>query len=234
MPKKSTSEEFIARAKLVPQHQGKGYDYSRVKYKTNNTTVEIICPTHKAFWQTPSNHLIGNGCQTCTNKAVLTNKSVDAKLVGRPIQRISDIVGAKTKNWWQCLAKGCNHKWESTPNCILNTGGGCPRCGQNGFKSELPSVIYVYAINEEHCGYGISNNFVRRNEQHQHNFKKCGVVAELIATFECSGREAQRVELLLRRGFEVVNAGIDGFRREATHIHNLPRVLDFIETNLVM
>ncbi len=58
----SNVEEFIKKAKMI---HGEQYDYSKVNYINNHTKVCIICPEHGEFWQTPSKHLIGNGCPKC-------------------------------------------------------------------------------------------------------------------------------------------------------------------------
>jgi len=41
------------------------YDYSLVNYVNNKTKVEIICPEHKIFKQSPIDHIRGCGCPTC-------------------------------------------------------------------------------------------------------------------------------------------------------------------------
>ena len=56
------TESFITKAKNL---HGDKYDYSKVEYKGINENVCIICPKHGEFWQTPSNHLNGCGCQKC-------------------------------------------------------------------------------------------------------------------------------------------------------------------------
>lgn len=53
---------FIEKAKEI---HGNKYDYSKVEYVNNSTKVCITCPEHGEFWQTPSNHLKGNGCPKC-------------------------------------------------------------------------------------------------------------------------------------------------------------------------
>lgn len=58
----SNTEEFIKRASKV--HYNK-YDYSKVEYIRNSEKVCIICPRHGEFWQTPANHLQGQGCPKC-------------------------------------------------------------------------------------------------------------------------------------------------------------------------
>lgn len=59
-----TTEEFVERARRV---HGDKYDYSRSVYLTSHGKVEIICPEHGSFWQSPATHTMGNkaGCPGC-------------------------------------------------------------------------------------------------------------------------------------------------------------------------
>lgn len=57
---------FVARARAM---HGDKYDYSRVNYGSALEKVEIVCPKHGAFWQTPANHGHGYGCQKCVSGA---------------------------------------------------------------------------------------------------------------------------------------------------------------------
>lgn len=58
----SNTERFIISAKEV---HGDHYDYSKVDYKGKDVKVEIICPIHGSFWQTPHDHISGCGCKFC-------------------------------------------------------------------------------------------------------------------------------------------------------------------------
>jgi hypothetical protein len=62
--------------KCVKTH-GDTYDYSRVKYDTCHTPVDIICKKHGAFSQRPSAHWRGAGCPHCA-EACRTSKEEDA------------------------------------------------------------------------------------------------------------------------------------------------------------
>ena len=62
MSRRKTTEQFIEEAKRV---HGDKYDYSNVTYINNKVKVEIICPKHKSFFQTPNDHLNGCGCKDC-------------------------------------------------------------------------------------------------------------------------------------------------------------------------
>ena len=62
-----TIQEFINRSIKTHDIQ---YDYSRVKYVNNLTPVEIICPKHGAFMQTPAEHMMGANCPRCVGNVV--------------------------------------------------------------------------------------------------------------------------------------------------------------------
>ncbi|AUR86672.1 hypothetical protein NVP1088O_24 [Vibrio phage 1.088.O._10N.261.46.A1] len=61
--KRLTTDEFILRARKV---HGNTYDYSDSTYTTSHTKIEIICPTHGKFYQTPTCHLSGGRCLECS------------------------------------------------------------------------------------------------------------------------------------------------------------------------
>lgn len=60
-----TKETF---AEIGNQVHGGKYDYSKVIYTYNKAPVEIICPIHEEFWQTPNYHMNGGGCPRCTKR----------------------------------------------------------------------------------------------------------------------------------------------------------------------
>ena len=60
--KRMTVDEFIERAKRV---HGDRYDYSKCVYSGYDEVIEIVCPEHGPFWQTPHDHLDGHGCPNC-------------------------------------------------------------------------------------------------------------------------------------------------------------------------
>lgn len=58
-------EDFVTEAIAV---HGDKYDYSRVEYRGNKALVEIICPKHGSFFQSPNNHVSkNNGCPRCSH-----------------------------------------------------------------------------------------------------------------------------------------------------------------------
>ena len=61
----SNTEEFIKKARKI---HGNKYDYSNVHYINDKTKVEIVCPIHGSFLQTPDCHLSGRGCNQCKSE----------------------------------------------------------------------------------------------------------------------------------------------------------------------
>jgi len=57
-----TTDIFIQMAHGV---HGQRYDYSKVFYVKSHDKIEIICPDHGLFSQTPNGHLNGAGCLKC-------------------------------------------------------------------------------------------------------------------------------------------------------------------------
>lgn len=70
MKPKKTNADYMHRLKAA--HDGR-YDYSKAVYVNAATNLQVICPTHGDFWQTPSNHLRGSGCPKCAKQARWAN-----------------------------------------------------------------------------------------------------------------------------------------------------------------
>lgn len=68
--RKMTKDEFVERARAI---HGDKYDYSLVVMAGNSVKVDIICPIHGVFSQTPAKHLQGRGC---THKDCIASKKI--------------------------------------------------------------------------------------------------------------------------------------------------------------
>lgn len=60
--RRMTKEEFVSESIKVHGHF---YDYTSANYERNFVHVDILCPNHGAFSQTPYQHILGNGCPKC-------------------------------------------------------------------------------------------------------------------------------------------------------------------------
>ena len=137
MGKKITNEEFIEKVKKIHNNF---YDYSKTVYVKAIEKVCIICPEHGEFWQTPHNHLHGQGCPKCNKKSTDKGSFVEqANIVHKNRFDYSKVeyVNSQTKVCIICPEHG--EFWQ-TPSSHLN-GSGCPNCIVK--YKDTPSFIKV-------------------------------------------------------------------------------------------
>ena len=126
MGSKLTKEIFIQRS--IEKHRNV-YDYSKVNYINTKTKVIIICPEHGEFTQSPGKHLIGQGCQRCSNHPVFDTPSFiedSIKIHGDKYDYSKvDYIKSNLKVKIICSIHG---EFEQRPGNHL-TGQGCGICG---------------------------------------------------------------------------------------------------------
>lgn len=67
-----TLGEFISKANEVHNYR---YTYPAAKYDGYHTPLKITCGVHGNFSQQPANHLLGNGCPSCSRTGFDPNKT---------------------------------------------------------------------------------------------------------------------------------------------------------------
>ena len=142
---RKTKDEFIADARKI---HGDKYDYSKVEYNGTDNTVTIICPIHGDFPQTPSKHLIGQGCKYCgrirsSEKQKFTNTTF--------ILRARQIHGWKYDyskveyvDYDQPVIITCpiHGDFPQTPDSHLQ-GSGCQKCSCIDSKQEKELLTFI-------------------------------------------------------------------------------------------
>ena len=131
MSKKLTREEFVERARKV---HGDKYDYSKVEYKSSADKVEIICPAHGSFWQSPLKHLAGQGCPTCGRERFINSRRLTTE---KFIEKARVIHGDKY-DYSRVDYKNCDSNVEivcpihgpffQAPTVHIHLKCGCPHC----------------------------------------------------------------------------------------------------------
>lgn len=150
--KRIPQEKMIERFKQI--HKDK-YDYSKVKYKDYHTKVCIICPEHGEFWQTPANHLMGKGCDTCGHLqrwdtiGRLTNEVFIERAIkvhGGKYDYSKVDLGHKDEKGRICIICPIHGEFKQTPNNHL-MGKGCKKCTMKMLdakpKEKIPHIKYT-------------------------------------------------------------------------------------------
>ena len=124
------------------------YDYSNAIYVNTKVKIEIICPTHGSFFQSPSNHR-KRGCPSCSRQNKLP------RVTQTSILKDFDLVHRNTYNYSKVIYRGATTKVE-----II--------CGKHGIFFQTPSAHK----NGAHCTLCVKNNRYKTLNQTINQFKK--------------------------------------------------------------
>lgn len=124
------AEIFIKKSQAI--HPNENYDYSKVIYSTNKVKVDIICPQHGIFPQTPNNHLKGQKCPHCQGLARHTTKSFieKANKVHNNLYDYSKTIYGQNNGEKVIIICKIHGEFPQTPDSHLS-GHGCPNCYGN-------------------------------------------------------------------------------------------------------
>jgi len=144
---------------------GNKYDYSKVNYINNTTKIEIICPIHGSFWQTPNAHK-KHGCKYCKSfcKKTQDEHINDFKKIHGNKYDYSGISFKNTITKIEILCNQCKKSFSQKPN-DHKQGHGCPYCAIKIKESKGERKIREYL--EEHCinykqEYSFKNSSISR------------------------------------------------------------------------
>ena len=129
--RKDNKESFIEKARKI---HGDKYDYSKVKYRSSQEKVCIICPKHGEFWIKPYLHIQGHGCSECWEENRKFAKLYDTDTFIEKAKKVhGDKYDYSKVNYINTNTKVCiicqeHGEFWQTPNSHIN-GSGCPKCG---------------------------------------------------------------------------------------------------------
>lgn len=152
---------------FIEKH-GRKYDYSEVVYTKMHEKVCIICPEHGEFWQTPSKHLLGQGCPKCAIESRAEDRNIGNDEF---IRRAREIYGdkyiyvdtryTKMEEKVKVICPKHGEFWQK-PYDHLH-GHGCPKCGLIESKGENEIYEYVCKLigkeNVEHSNRTILDGY---------------------------------------------------------------------------
>lgn len=136
---KQTKESFIEKANKVYNNK---YNYSNIKWVNNTTRIEIICPEHGSFFQTPKSHLSGHACIKCFYDSIkLTTEDFIKKSneVHNFKYDYSESVYVSTKKPIKIICK-VHGAFYQRANTHLN-GSECPLCSLNQKRKDTSTFI---------------------------------------------------------------------------------------------
>lgn len=161
--RRKSKDEFLTKA--VELH-GDKYIYKIDTYTTKDKKMEIFCPFHGSFLQSPEKHLIGRGCPTCACNAKVTGEEFFKRAIIKHGDKYDysfvdstqiDINGISTEIMICCPVHGV---FKQKVVSHLN-GIGCRACAKYGFNSGKPAYFYILKSSCENIvKVGITNRDV--------------------------------------------------------------------------
>jgi len=149
MSKRLTKEEFTNSSKRI---HGDKYNYSLVEYVNNRINVEIICPIHGIFKQSPDSHLRGRACKKCSDNKLLSN--VEELVIkfnnihnNKYDYSLIDYNNMKKKIKIKCKKHGI---FEQTP--INHLKSGCPICSyeKKTYDNKIIKKMFINIHNNKY------------------------------------------------------------------------------------
>ena len=135
---RDNTKNFIKKAKEI---HGDKYDYSKVEYVNRFTKVCIICPEHGEFWQTPSNHLGGHGCDKCGGTATNSLEDFITKANAVHDNKYDYSKVKYTNNSTKvCIICPEHGEFWQTPDKHLQRKG-CPKCKESKMEEECRILL---------------------------------------------------------------------------------------------
>ena len=118
------------------------YNYDDINYQNSKTKIGITCPLHGIFYQSPGNHLQGQGCSKCkSEKLSLLFRGTRDNFIKKAKKTHGDqydyslseykgyhsLITIICKKHGQFIQKANNHLY----------GAGCPKCGLSAISKNL-------------------------------------------------------------------------------------------------
>lgn len=142
--------EFIEKAIKI---HGNKFDYSKVEYNGSHSKVSIVCHEHGEFYQSPTNHLSGNGCPKCAwkynhGKYRLTTLQTFLTQANEIHKGKYDYSKVEWKNTYTKIIIICPLHGEFTqiPQNHIRLKCGCRKCGREITKSKINKYNTIYFL----------------------------------------------------------------------------------------
>lgn len=212
------------------------YEYDMSTFTYGRCKMNIICPVHGTFSQSPTAHLQGQGCRPCAIRDRCDARIAKARATFRTkANKIhGDTYGYDAVEYTNRLTPVAilcpvhGHFWQS-PTVHLR-GCGCPACTKYGYQYDKPALIYILITTGGFAGFGITGSLKSRLWAHTSNLKEHGIDILDIYIFSGFGRDVFNIEAYLKKTYTNVSVNIEGFKTEAFTNDRLPLVLDYLRS----
>ena len=130
-------EYFIERARCI--HSDK-YIYTHVAFLNGKEEVDIICPDHGLFRQTPGHHLQGQGCRKCSGRYMDREYFIEkANDIHNGTYNYGKLVYDKSWTKVEIVCRKHGAFYQTASNHL--TGQGCPKCNRSKGETMIGVIL---------------------------------------------------------------------------------------------
>lgn len=132
-------DKFLRKARY---HHGDKYKYVKSSFNLVTERMEIICPVHGSYWQTPDNHSQGRGCRMCqadNSRKTLDHFLESAKEIHGDKYNYSKVSFTKVKDHVDIICQ--THGVFSQRVDMHLAGHGCTSCGHESLAGPLNQTV---------------------------------------------------------------------------------------------
>lgn len=168
---RNTPENFIKEAQ---KFHGDKYDYSKIEYINSKTKIDIQCPIHGSFSQTPITHSRGVGCPKCGREnATDKTKSNTVNFIVAAIKIHGDTYDYSETKYFRAQQKVkiiCpDHGSFNQLACAHLSGNGCRLCAynKNALRKASTTNQFIKKAQKTHVNkYSYSLVSYQQNKKH--------------------------------------------------------------------
>jgi len=193
----TAAKSFVTKSKVIHDCY---YSYDRVVYHSAQAKVDILCPVHGVFHQTPNDHLSGKGCSECgkvrRGKLRRIAATQDALACARHLhgdkysyQHIPEDQGVCDPVVLHCPVHGefyqelRHHKSRGCPTCGHEAGPGWYSYTRLSERKDATSTATVYVCRvfnefEQFIKIGITKHTVERRFRELSKFYEWEILEE--------------------------------------------------------
>jgi hypothetical protein len=206
---------FLKKSKEIHEDY---YDYSKSIYTNCNTKIEIVCPKHGSFWQSPKHHQAGVGCYECGRLKADKSRSLGieefinrSNAIHENKYDYRDVILSKVKDFVTitCAEHG---RFRQTADSHMR-GAGCRKCAiensigayhlstirKSGF-SDSPASLYLMKFHDENESF-LKIGITRNTKGHRFKKTEAGYIVFLVYAFRTKLENAYTIEQRLLEKF---------------------------------
>lgn len=210
---------------------GSKYTYPNISnlFKNNKVKINIICPEHGNFWQSPSIHINGHGCPLCAKHETIKKKSITSEIYFKKVKEKHNNKYDYSKSLFKSLKEKitivCPAHGDFVQTANIHLKNGCIKCRDDSYRMTLKS--FLEKANKKH-NYIYNYSLIT---SYKNNKQKIKIICNIHGVFSLRIDNHLKGDTCPQCSYTIYNQKIfDAFVEKSNAIHNHEYDYIFSET----